>query len=90
MKTASLWLALLAALPCAAGVIVQFANDASGRVLSPAAVSDVSTRTVSMAPDSLVWEDAMLREPGAIRDCSVVWGDVFVSEGGRSPVPRAK
>jgi hypothetical protein len=87
MKTATLWLALLAALPCATAVIAQFAHGAARQTVSPSAISDTSMRTIAMASGSVVWGDALVRESGAARDFSVVWADAFADGGEGTSLP---
>jgi hypothetical protein len=90
MKTATLWLTLLAALPCATAVIAQFAPGAARQTLSPAPVSDTSMRTIAMASDSVVWGDALPRESGAVRGFSVVWADAVAGGGEWTSFPAER
>ena len=87
MKTATFWLALLAALPCATAVIAHFAPGAASQTLSPAAISDTSIRTIEMASDSAVQGDALVWESDVVRGFSIVWADAFADGGEGTVLP---
>ena len=82
MKTATLWLTLLAVLPCAVGV-------ACGQFLSPAPVYPASACASPMVADhSVIWGDSLVPRSHGISGFSVVADDTSFTGVEPAPVPQ--